>query len=128
MVAMHGASVVRVRLRSVPDPAGSAPELDDNPRTRPHLAAIGNAARHMQHLIDPLLDVARLEHGTLGLAFERCEVATVLGAPRSLFQIRAGSPSPRGATGRASGSRSPDRAAVRRGLDVLVHAAGGASE
>src|SRR5262249_40405889 len=63
--------------------------LDDNPRTRPHLAAIGNAARLMQHLIDQLLDVAKLEHGTLGLAFERCEVGGVLGAVHSLFQVRA---------------------------------------
>jgi signal transduction histidine kinase len=65
------------------------PELDDNPRTRPHLAAIGNAARQMQHLIDQLLDVARLEHGTLGLTFERCEVGAVIGAAQSLFQVRA---------------------------------------
>jgi signal transduction histidine kinase len=65
------------------------PALDDNPRTRPHLAAIGNAARLMQHLIDQLLDVARLEHGTLGLALERCEVGAVLGAVHSLFQARA---------------------------------------
>jgi signal transduction histidine kinase len=65
------------------------PALDDNPRTRPHLAAIGNAARMMQHLIEQLLDVDRLEHGTLGLTFARCEVDAVIGAAQSLFQVRA---------------------------------------
>ncbi|HEX3477479.1 MAG TPA: HAMP domain-containing sensor histidine kinase [Kofleriaceae bacterium] len=64
-------------------------ELDGNPRSRPHVAAIGNAARQMQHLIEQLLDAARLEHGTLELALARCEVGDVLGAAHSLFQVRA---------------------------------------
>jgi signal transduction histidine kinase len=64
-------------------------ELDTSPRIRPHLAALGNAARQMQHLIDQLLDVAKLEHGTLGLALARCEVGALVGAVQSLFQVRA---------------------------------------
>ncbi|HEX3757512.1 MAG TPA: ATP-binding protein [Kofleriaceae bacterium] len=64
-------------------------ELDTSPRIRPHLAALGNAARQMQHLIDQLLDVAKLEHGTLGLALARCEVDALVGAVQSLFQVRA---------------------------------------
>jgi signal transduction histidine kinase len=80
---------LRNPLATITMGADLLPELDDNPRTRPHLAAIGNAARLMQHLIDQLLDVAKLEHGTLGLAFERCDVEAVLAAVHSLFQVRA---------------------------------------
>jgi signal transduction histidine kinase len=80
---------LRNPLATITMGADLLPELDDNPRTRPHLAAIGNAARLMQHLIDQLLDVAKLEHGTFGLALARCEVEAVLAAVQSLFQARA---------------------------------------
>jgi len=80
---------LRNPLATITMGADLLPELDASPRLRPHLAAIGNAARLMQHLIDQLLDVARLEHGTLGLALVRCELDAVLAAAQSLFQARA---------------------------------------
>lgn len=62
---------------------------EDDPRVRKHISAIANAAGRMQYLIDQLLDVARLEHGGLGLHYERCDVGAVLDTVQSLFQIRA---------------------------------------
>jgi signal transduction histidine kinase len=56
---------------------------------RKHIAAIGNAARHMRHLIDDLIDVARLESGKIELQVAPCNIAEVLGATVSLFQLRA---------------------------------------
>lgn len=64
-------------------------ETEDDPRVRKHIAAIANAAGLMQHLIDQLLDVTRLEHGTLGMHIERCEIESLLDAVQSLFQVRA---------------------------------------
>lgn len=64
-------------------------EGEDRPRVRKHIAAIAGAAARMQHLIDQLLDVAKLEHGTLGLNLERCELDKLFDALVSLFQVRA---------------------------------------
>jgi signal transduction histidine kinase len=62
---------------------------EDDPRRRKHVSAIASAAGRMQYLIDQLLDVAKLEHGALGLRCERSEVGAVLDTVQSLFQIRA---------------------------------------
>jgi signal transduction histidine kinase len=56
---------------------------------RKHVVAIGNAAGHMRHLIDELLDVARLESGKIELQVAPCHVAAVLDATVSLFQLQA---------------------------------------
>jgi signal transduction histidine kinase len=80
---------LRNPLATITMGAGLLQETEDDPRLRKHVAAIGNAAGLMQHLIDQLLDVAKLEHGTLGLALERCELAALLDAVQSLFQVHA---------------------------------------
>ena len=59
------------------------------PRARKHVAVIGNAAARMRHLIDELLDVAKLESGTFVLNVEPCDAAALLDATVSLFQARA---------------------------------------
>ena len=64
-------------------------ESEDRPRVRKHIAAIAGAAARMQHLIDQLLDVAKLEHGMIGLTIERCELASLFDSVASLFQVRA---------------------------------------
>jgi signal transduction histidine kinase len=80
---------LRNPLATITMGAGLLQETERDPRIRKHVAAIASAAGLMQHLIDQLLDVARLEHGTLGLALERCEPGAVLDAVQALFQIRA---------------------------------------
>ncbi|MGE5182331.1 MAG: sensor histidine kinase [Acidobacteriota bacterium] len=59
------------------------------PLAHKHLAAIGNAARRMEHLIGELLDVAKLDSGKLELHVEPCPVSSLLDATVSLFQTRA---------------------------------------
>ena len=80
---------LRNPLATIAMGAGLLQETEDDPRLRKHVTAIGNAAALMQHLIDQLLDVARLERGALGLALDRVEVEAVLDAVHSLFQVRA---------------------------------------
>lgn len=80
---------LRNPLATITMGAGLLQETERDPRIRKHVAAIASAAGLMQHLIDQLLDVAKLEHGTLGLALERCESGAVLDAVQALFQIRA---------------------------------------
>jgi signal transduction histidine kinase len=54
-----------------------------------HLAAIGSAAKRMEHLIGELLDVAKLDAGKLELALEPCAVESLFDATLALFSARA---------------------------------------
>jgi signal transduction histidine kinase len=64
-------------------------ESTEEPRPRKHIRAISNAAQRMQHLIDELLDVAKLESGTFELRREPCDARSLIEATVSLFQARA---------------------------------------
>lgn len=64
-------------------------ETVEGPRPRKHIGAISNAAARMQHLIDELLDVAKLESGTFDLRPEPCDPAALVDTTVSLFSARA---------------------------------------
>jgi signal transduction histidine kinase len=80
---------LRNPLQTITMGANLLDESEDRPRVRKHIAAIAGAAARMQHLIDQLLDVAKLEYGTLGLNLERCGLDALFDALVSLFQVRA---------------------------------------
>ncbi len=61
----------------------------NSPLAPRHLAAIGSAAKRMEHLIAELLDVANLDAGKLELHVEPCEVEALFDATLSLFSARA---------------------------------------
>jgi signal transduction histidine kinase len=60
-----------------------------SPRAPRHLAAIGSAAKRMEHLIGELLDIAKLDAGKLELAVEPCAVEALFEATLALFSARA---------------------------------------
>lgn len=61
----------------------------EDPAIRRHAARMRNAATRMDHLIEQLLDVTKLEHGKLELARVRCDVPQLLDTMASLFEARA---------------------------------------
>ena len=64
-------------------------ESTDDAHVRRHLARIRSAATSMQHLIDQLLDAAKLEHGQLSLQLERVQAGALFETVTSLFEARA---------------------------------------
>jgi signal transduction histidine kinase len=66
-------------------------QMDDraSPTSIRHIGMIGEAARRMEHLIDELLDVAKLDAGKLEVRPEPCEVRSLFEATESLFEARA---------------------------------------
>jgi signal transduction histidine kinase len=56
---------------------------------RPRIDAIYRAGRRMQHLIEDLLDAARIDAGKLALERERCEVSSLIAEVGELFEAKA---------------------------------------
>ncbi|MBX3158079.1 MAG: CHASE3 domain-containing protein [Deltaproteobacteria bacterium] len=71
--------------------AMGASVLDEtgDPRTRRHATAIANASNRMRHLLDELIDVARLESGAFTPRLEPCAVHELLENTISMFEVRA---------------------------------------
>ena len=64
-------------------------DSDEQRGSRRHLRAISNAADRMTHMIEELLDVERIDAGTVKLHANDCEVDELLDGAIELFQTHA---------------------------------------
>lgn len=64
-------------------------ELDDHDDLQEAIDAIAHAARHMQHLVDDLLDTAVLEHGQVELHAQPVDAARVAESVVRVYKDRA---------------------------------------
>jgi signal transduction histidine kinase len=64
-------------------------QLTEDPFVLKHSGTISNAALRMRHMIEELLDAAKLETGKLQLRQECCDVSSLFESTIALFQARA---------------------------------------
>lgn len=80
---------LRTPLQAVTMGANMLDEVATSAAMRRPLAVISAAVERMQHLIDELIDVARLEQHGLELRRERCSGGDLIESAASLFHARA---------------------------------------